>query len=315
MSALSHTSKGTPVMLVVSLFSEDGCNVLISSSGTTVPSKQLYQREWVDPVTRKKTIKTVERCEAIVDYFNDSTKIDELNRKVIGEIQLIDSWQGAQYWWKVFLRDTSACVVDMYYHMKKQGELHIRRSNKDESVVELMNRLVGGYFTAEKQKFARQVVDVTTPKSKERHYRMVGPDRRHPADGEHVSVQGKFVKKQVKKGVRQGKEYLDPLKKSCLVCKAKGTKVGTKQPRFPQTVNTCVVCKGHVHGPTALWPFNNCWKDHLHHRFVGLANSGSEATVTARASLTSKIAALTSESASFDPVSGDKRPRSESPVI
>jgi hypothetical protein len=51
MSALSHTSKGTPVMLVVSLFSEDGCNLLISSSGTTVPSKQLYQREWVDPVS------------------------------------------------------------------------------------------------------------------------------------------------------------------------------------------------------------------------------------------------------------------------
>jgi hypothetical protein len=242
MYAETNTSKGTPVMMVVSLYSEDGTNVLISSSGTNCPSTQLYAREWVDPVTRKKTVKQVERCEAIVEYFNDSGTIDEVNRKVIGEILLIDSWQGIQYWWKVFLRDTSACVADMYNHMKIQGELHLRRTKRVETVVELLNRLVGVFFTAEKKIFAKQVVDVTTPKSKERHSRTVGPDRRHLTDGEHVAAQGKFVPKKVQAGVRKGEEYMDPLKRPCLVCKARGTKVGKVRPRCPQTANRDYLC-------------------------------------------------------------------------
>ena len=251
-------------------------------------SRQALHADVHDTDGERKLTNPVERPQVYCEFFGTAGVIDHINSQTGHELRLYQEWPVKTFWKKLFVYHEGCVLTDMYLlHRENKSLESMQQTGRTETIVEFLDRLLLSIKPIKKSGLgvppsptpARPGTPVSSPVSVRRALMpgMIRGKKRSNVmdDGDHCHFR-QSPKKVVRRTV-SGTGYWDKVqRKSCLVCKAQGTRMEDKNKHYPQTQSQCRHCQGFVHGPNEPG-YPNCWNYHLHNTVAGLSNSGDMA--------------------------------------
>ena len=283
---LGWTRSGkTAMMACAHKYTEKSTKLLLTTAGDCSLGKH-HTQMFNDTDGVRKRSNPVERPQVHCEFFGTAGVIDHVNSQTGHELRLYQEWPAKTFWKKLFVYHEGCVLADMYLQHRENKVLEsMQETGRTETIVEFPDRLLLSIKPIKRSGLGVPAspapgTPVSSPVSPRRSVMpgMIRGKRRSNVldDGDHCHCRGSPTKV-VRRTTSATGTWQKVQRKSCLVCKAQGTRMNDKNNNFPQTQSQCGHCHGFVHGPNEPG-YPNCWNYHLHNSVAGLTNSGDMAS-------------------------------------
>ena len=222
---------------------EKSTKLLLTTAGDCSLGKHCTQM-FNDTDGVRKRSNPVERPQVHCEFFGTAGVIDHVNSQTGHELRLYQEWPAKTFWKKLFVCHEGCVLADMCPQHRENKVLEsMQETGRTETIVEFPDRLLLSIKPIKRSGLGVPAspapgTPVSSPVSPRRPAMpgMIRGKRRSNVldDGDHCHRRGSPTKV-VRRTTSATGTWQKVQRKSCLVCKAQGTRMNDKNKNFPQT--------------------------------------------------------------------------------